>query len=258
MEEEEEKEVSSGLLKSVGAKHIADIFLAKVQKLLEENILRKEIVEKKEIALFLFKESQLQVERARESGKEACRYSLVMFCWCMDLLTKLGKGRYNFMSKVFTLPLTSTLKAMGGHNRGKKDGVMFDTCKMYKEKFKNWYNNQEKKGKVDSSWRDVTSRERCGTLGFNSCTIKAGIVHDAHTMEIVGFADKWENAPDTILAALESAIPIATNYNNNKVENGNNNNGQNNSGENNKKNNKKSNKQVDDFAEHYFVFYFTT
>ena len=67
---EKEYEVSKELLDRVGANHVADIFSEKVEKLLKDDIESKEIVDKKDIALFLFQESQLQAKQSQQYVKK--------------------------------------------------------------------------------------------------------------------------------------------------------------------------------------------
>lgn len=69
---EEEYEIDPKLLKNVGAEHTTDIFSDNVEKLLEEDILSKEIVKQKELVLYLFKESQVYARTAKNKGKRQC------------------------------------------------------------------------------------------------------------------------------------------------------------------------------------------
>ena len=172
-----------------------------------------------------------------------------MLRWCMDLLMKLGPGRYRFVSKVCNTPSPSILKSFEGHDRGRIDGVTFETINTFQQQMSNYYEKMEIQLKIDESWRSPFSWQRCGTLGYDSRKIKAGIVHNPHTMNVIGFADKWQNSPDAILAALDSAVSGEGDEKKNTDENNNltNNNA-----------NEKEKKPELELADHYFVFYFTT
>ena len=66
---------------------------------------------------------------------------------------KLGKGTYDFMKQVFPfIPGSSTLKTYGDHDRGSKDGFMYETARQFKYEFNKYYSSLEEKGKIDSSW----------------------------------------------------------------------------------------------------------
>lgn len=226
---EPEKELSSKLLKTVGAEHLQDIFSDSVKDLLKKDIESKKIVEKKELELFLFKESQLQARTAFKSGKKCCRYSPVMLRWCMDLLGKLGHGCYTFLSKVCHFPSASRLKQFSGHDCARKDGSMYESCRIFQEGFQEHYRKQEEKGNIDASWSNRNSELgkylQTGSIGFDSLLIKAGIVFDCHSLKIVGFADERQNSPDAIIAALDSAVKQVEEAE--EIEEGNNNNKEN-------------------------------
>ena len=51
----------------------------------------------------------------------------------MDLLSKLGKNRYDFVSNIFIMPLVSTLKGMGEHDQGSIDGLILKVFKPLKK-----------------------------------------------------------------------------------------------------------------------------
>ena len=127
-------------------------------------------------------------------------------------------------------------------------------------------------------WKKPNSFQRYGTIGYDSCTVKNGLVFDDHTEKIIGFADNWKNSPDLISATLdliagkedcgieenENNANNNNNTNNNSdTNNGNNKNNINNTTNNNaasndndrNKNDKNSNIKGD-LAEHYYVFYF--
>eukprot|EP00957_Ditylum_brightwellii_P089014 6778736-Ditylum_brightwellii.AAC.1 len=59
----------------------------------------EELVEHKELASYLFKESQAQATIARVHGKKACRYSPLILLFCIHLKAKLGADSYDFVAK---------------------------------------------------------------------------------------------------------------------------------------------------------------
>eukprot|EP00957_Ditylum_brightwellii_P016097 1211928-Ditylum_brightwellii.AAC.2 len=82
------------------------------------------LVENKELATFLFKDSQCHAQTARAHSKKACRYSLLMVWFCIHLKNKLGAGKYDFVAKVFNIASTRQLNRYDSADRTTEDGVM--------------------------------------------------------------------------------------------------------------------------------------
>ena len=110
------------------------------------------------------------------------------------------------MSQVFKIPLVATLKSKGSHDRGNLGGDFFELLKGFKEHVEWYLSSLEARGKIDSSLGEPGSWYLCNMLGFNMCSIKVGLVYDCHTLNAIGFANKWQNSPDAILTALDLVV----------------------------------------------------
>eukprot|EP00957_Ditylum_brightwellii_P064349 4883395-Ditylum_brightwellii.AAC.1 len=117
--------ITPSILNQLGCDHTADIFSPDIKKVVMETMNKEEeLVEHKELATFLFKESQCHAQTAKAHGKKACRYSPLMLFFVCILKNKLDAGSYDFVAKVFKTTSARQLNRYKGADQSTEDRVM--------------------------------------------------------------------------------------------------------------------------------------
>ena len=127
---------------------------------------------------YVFEEFILQSRRANKLGKKSCRYSFLMIKLTISLKLKLGKERYDFISKCFNLPSESHLSKYKSPLVGAPDGILYDTLNAERVLFENLNGILP-----DDDWK------RHDSLAWDSMVIKEKLYFCPNTMRIVGYSD---------------------------------------------------------------------
>ena len=69
----------------------------------------KEMISQENLSGYIFEETLVHARKAKIWGENNVRFSPVIIIFCVGLRDQLKKGKYDFLSKVFGLPIPRTV-----------------------------------------------------------------------------------------------------------------------------------------------------
>lgn len=126
-----------------------------------------------------------------------------MYRFALEMYTKLGNGRYDFMAQVFPMPSASRVAEFCSHGGGSPDGILWENLESLSEEIRQECGDDI----LDDDIR------RLFFLAFDSTKIVDGIAMNPHTNEIVGVAyDKTIgfDAFDAVVSRMENVVAEGT------------------------------------------------
>jgi hypothetical protein len=206
-----ERKLDDDLCALLDVDDMNDLFLHEgVEKAVKEKMetaFAGETTTKKEIAKYLWEECQMQARQGKLNGKKTCRFSPVMFRFCMEIYLKMGAGKYDFLASVFPIPGSRQIaRKIGAAGSSLKDGVLY--CNLE-------YASEQIPDNVP-----LTDISRLFWLAYDSTSISDGIEYNTHNNNIVGWAyDATEgfDAFKAVVDTMDSALVINDDDNSDEV-----------------------------------------
>eukprot|EP00527_Entomoneis_sp_CCMP2396_P001427 CAMPEP_0198140354 /NCGR_PEP_ID=MMETSP1443-20131203/3529_1 /TAXON_ID=186043 /ORGANISM="Entomoneis sp., Strain CCMP2396" /LENGTH=562 /DNA_ID=CAMNT_0043802747 /DNA_START=125 /DNA_END=1813 /DNA_ORIENTATION=- len=132
-----EKALEEKVCDALDLNDINDLFLhegvTKTVKKMEESF-SQSTTKKKNIAKYIWEECQIQARQAKKSGKKTCRFSPVVFRFCMEIYVKLGSGRYDFVASAFNFPTSRSIQnKLGAAGTNVRDGINYSNLEYVSE-----------------------------------------------------------------------------------------------------------------------------
>jgi hypothetical protein len=150
--------------------------------------------------MYLADEIFAQSLQARKSGKKTCRFSPVMFRFCIELYMKMGNGRYDFLSQVISIPSASTMSRICSSGSAQEDGILYENLE--------WI-GKELESMVGEN-TPMTNIQRLFWISFDSTKIAEGIVYNSRTNAIIGTAYDWRSSFDAFKAVVDNMHTAVT------------------------------------------------